>query len=74
MFVRAVKNNKGRNNTYFCSLVESYRENNVPKHRVILNFGLIEADRVPYLKAAFSKDDPAVTLENEIRSQEKRNC
>lgn len=56
MFVRAVKNNKGKKNTYFCSLVESYRdESGVPKHRVLINFGQVDEEAVPYLKAAFAK-------------------
>ena len=56
MFVRAVKNNKGKKDTYFCSLVESYRdESGVPRHRVLINFGQVDKDAVPYLKAAFAK-------------------
>lgn len=54
MFVRAVKNNKGKKDTYFCSLVESYRdESGVPRHRALINFGQVDKDAVPYLKASF---------------------
>lgn len=65
MFVRAVKNNKGNPHTYYCSLVESYRGENGPKHRVIINFGLVDEESVPYLKAAFSKNKPRLVYDNE---------
>ena len=64
MFVRVIKNNKGKKNTCFCALVESYRDSSgVPKHRVLINFGLVPADSVPYLKAAFSKNKPKLVYE-----------
>lgn len=66
MFVRAVKNNKGKKNTYFCSLVESYRdEKGVPKHRVIINFGQVDEESVPFLKAAFAKKKPRLVYDEE---------
>lgn len=66
MFVRAVKNNKGNSNTYFCSLVESYRDHNgVPKHRVLINFGLVDEESVPFLKAAFAKKKPRLVYDDE---------
>lgn len=56
MFVRAIKNNKGDPHTYFCALVQSYRDQTeTPKHRVLINFGLVPADSIPFLKSAFSK-------------------
>ena len=66
MFVRAVKNNKGKKNTYFCSLVESYRdESGVPKHRVLINFGQVDEEAVLYLKAAFAKKKPRLVYDDE---------
>ena len=54
MFVRVIPNNKGKKKTYFCSLVESYRdENGTPKHRVVVKLGQFDAKHVPYLRAAF---------------------
>lgn len=68
MFVRVIPNNKGKKDTYFCSLVESYRdENGTPKHRVVVKLGQFDARHVPYLRAAFSKDDPAEVLAHEIQ-------
>ena len=51
MFIKVVPNTKGVKNTSFCYLVESYRENGKIKHRTLKNFGLLENDQVPYLKA-----------------------
>ena len=66
MFVRAIKNNKGKKNTYFCSLVESYRdENGMHKHRVLINFGLVDEESVPFLKAAFAKKKPRLVYDEE---------
>ena len=55
MFVKVVPNTKGINNTYFCYLVESYRENGRIKHRTIRNFGLLDAEQVPFLKLCMQK-------------------
>lgn len=64
MFVRAVKNNKAKDNSYFCALVESYRDSSGrPKHRVLINFGKVDAESVPYLKAAFAKKKPKLVYE-----------
>lgn len=68
MFVRVISNNKGAKNTVFCDLVESYRdENDVPRHRIVVKLGQFDRDRIPYLKAAFNKGDPASILEHELK-------
>ena len=50
MFIKIVPNSKGKKGTYFCYLVESYRENGRIKHRTLRSFGLLEEDQVPFLK------------------------
>ena len=72
MFIHAVPDNRGKKDGYFCSLVESFRINGKPTHKIILSFGFIPSDRVPYLKAAFNRGDPETILTNEKRSLEKR--
>ncbi len=72
MFIHAVPDNRGKKDGYYCSLVESHRVDGIPKHETILSFGFIAAERLPYLKAAFNRGDPAAILEREKRSQEKR--
>jgi len=72
VFIHAVSDNRGKKDGYFCSLVESARINGKPTHRIILSFGFIASDRVPYLKAAFNRGDPETILANEKRSLENR--
>jgi hypothetical protein len=67
MFIRVIPNNKGAKDTVFCDLVESYRDdNNISRHRIVVKLGQFDRDRVPYLKAAFNRGDPAVILKNEL--------
>lgn len=67
MFIRVIPNNKGKKNTFFCDLVESYRdEEGIPKHRTVVKLGQFEKERIPYLRAAFGKGDPKEILLHEI--------
>jgi len=63
MFVKVVPNNKGRKNTSFICLTESYRDGNKVKHRTIRDLGLFENDQVPYIKAAFMKKKPRLVYD-----------
>lgn len=65
MFVKIVKNNKGRKNSSFVSIVESYREDGKIKHRIIRNLGLFDDDQIPYIKAAFAKKKPRLVYDEE---------
>lgn len=65
MFIKVVPNTKGIKNTSFCYLVESYRENGKIKHRTLKNFGLLENDQVPYLKAMYAKKKPRLVYDDE---------
>ena len=65
MFIKVVPNTKGVKNTSFCYLVESYRENGKIKHRTLKNFGLLECDQVPYLKAMYAKKKPRLIYDEE---------
>lgn len=66
MFVKIVPNIKGVPNTCFCYLVESYRDNGKIKHRTLKNFGLLENDQVPYLKAMYAKKRPRLVYDEEM--------
>ena len=65
MFIKVVPNTTGVKNTSFCYLVESYRENGKIKHRTLKNFGLLENDQVPYLKAMYAKKKPRLVYDDE---------
>ncbi len=57
MFVRVIPNNKGAKKTYFCDLVESFRDQNgTPKHRVVVKLGQFDQEHLPYIRAAYAKD------------------
>lgn len=73
MFVKAIPDNKGGKDGYFCSLVESKRVNGKPCHKMILSFGYMTKDRLPYLRAAFSEGDPAEILQKELAKMEKKD-
>lgn len=73
MFVKAVPDNKGGKDGYFCSLVESKRVKGKPCHTKILSFGYIAKDRLPYLRAAFNEGDPAETLESELAKMKEKD-
>ena len=65
MFVKVVQNNRGKKGTYFCSLVESYRDGDKIKHRTIRSFGLLTEEQVPYLKAMYVKKKPRRVYDDE---------
>lgn len=65
MFVKVVPNNKGRKNTSFIYLTESYRENGKVKQRTIRNLGLFQNDQVPYIKAVFMKKKPRLVYDDQ---------
>lgn len=50
MFIKAVPNNRGKKGTYYCLLVESYREAGKVKHRTFQKFGLVNKEEVEQLK------------------------
>lgn len=64
MFVKVVPNTKGKVNTSFIYLVESYRCDGKVKHRTIRNLGLFDNDQVPYIKAAFMNPKPRLLYDN----------
>lgn len=65
MYVKVVKNNKGRPHTSFIYLAESYREGDKVKTRNIRSLGLFDDDQVPYIKAAFMDPKPKLVYEDE---------
>ena len=71
MFVHAIPDNRGKKNGYYCALVESHRKGSVPSHSIKISFGFIPSERLPYLKAAFNKGDPAEILGQALCSLEK---
>lgn len=71
MFIKVIKDNKSGRDGYYCSLVESFRINGKPVHRMIQSFGFIPRDRLPYLRAAFNEGKPEDILERELQKMNK---
>ena len=63
MFIKVVPTRKGQAGTYYCSLVESYREDGKVKHRTIRSFGLLTEEQIPYLKAMYAKHKPRLVYD-----------
>jgi hypothetical protein len=72
MFVKVVKNTKGRKGTSFIYLCESYREDGKIKHRTLRALGLFDDDQVPYIKAAFANPKPKLVYESDSQ-EDKQN-
>ena len=72
MFIHAVPDNRGKKDGFFCSLVESVRIDGKSKHNIVLSFGFISSERIPYLKATFNNGDPETIFINEKRRLENR--
>ncbi len=73
MFVKAIKDNKGGRDGFYCSLVESKRVNGKSSHKLILSFGYVPKDRLPYLRAAFNEGNPDEILKRELARMEEKN-
>lgn len=73
MFVKAIKDNKGGKDGYYCSLVESKRVHGKSCHKLILSFGYVPKERLPYLRAAFNDGNPQETLERELAKAEEKD-
>jgi len=65
MFVKAILDNKNGRDGYYCSLVESKRVEGKSRHVLILSFGYVPSERLPYLRAAFNEGDPEEVLSME---------
>ena len=72
MFVKAIKDNKGKRGGYYCSLVESKRVKGKTCHRLIFSFGYVPEERIAYLKAAFNDGNPDEILERELTKMNEK--
>lgn len=68
MFLHIVKYSKKGVKGCYCSLMESYRDDSgKPVHKRVASIGFVAEDRVPFLKAAFTQEDPYEVLSRELR-------
>lgn len=57
MFIRTTPKTVAGKDGYYCSLVESVWKDGKSSHKVICKLGFLTADRIPFLKAAFARDE-----------------
>lgn len=69
MFVKVVPNHMRRKDTSLIYLTESDRENGKVKHHTIRNLGLLDNDRVSYIRAAFAKTKPRLVYDDNSDQQ-----
>lgn len=58
MFVKILKKKYSGKTHYYASLVENKRFGKSVVQSVKINFGRVELEQIPYLKAAYSKNKP----------------
>ena len=67
MFVKILKKNYSGKTHYYASLVENKRVGKSVVQSVKLNFGRVNFEQIPYLKAAYSKNKPRLVYDEEVR-------
>jgi hypothetical protein len=67
MFVKILKKNYSGKTLYYASLVENKRIGKSVVQSVKINFGRVESEQIPYLKAAYSKNKPRLVYDEGVR-------
>lgn len=65
MFVKVLKKNYSGKTHHYASLVENKRVGKSVIQSVKINFGSVEPEQIPYLKAAYSKSKPRLVFDEE---------
>ena len=64
MFVKVLTKTYGGKKHYYASLVENKRISGKVVQTVKINFGAVEQEQIPYLKAAYSRHKPKLIYED----------
>jgi len=67
MFVKILKKNYSGKTHYYASLVENNRVGKSVVQSVKINFGRVDEEQIPYLKAAYSKNKPRLVYDEEVK-------
>jgi len=65
MFVKVLTKTYGGKTHYYASLVENKRVGGKVVQTVKINFGAVEEEQIPYLKAACSRNKPRLVYDHE---------
>ena len=72
LFVKILTKAYGNRKHYYASLVENKRVNGKVVQTVKINFGAVEQEQIPYLKAAYSSNKPRLVYDDAmVESSEK---
>ena len=72
LFVKVLTKTYGNKKHYYASLVENNRVNGKVVQTVKINFGAVEKEQIPYLKAAYSRNKPRLVYDEKVvESSEK---
>lgn len=60
MYIKKIK----KGNSIYAQLVHSYRENGKVKKDVLVYFGKVEENQIPYLQAAYADEKPTLVYKD----------
>jgi hypothetical protein len=64
MFVKVIEKKQKNGIKYYASLVENTRIDGKVVQKVLLYFGQVTEDQIPYLKAAYAKKKPRLVYDD----------
>lgn len=67
MFVKVLTKTFGGKKHYYASLVENKRVNEKVVQTVKINFGAVDQEQIPYLKAAYARHKPRFVYDDETK-------
>lgn len=70
MFVKVLKKSQKNGIKYYASLVENTRIDGKVVQKVLLYFGQVTEDQIPFLKAAYAVKKPKLIYENGEMNEE----
>lgn len=74
MFVKILKKNQKDGVKYYASLVENTRIEGKVVQKVLLYFGQVTEDQIPFLKAAYAKKKPKLVYDDgDVVNNEEEN-
>ncbi len=71
MFVKILEKKQKNGTKYYAGLVENNRIDGKVVQKVLLYFGQVTEEQIPYLKAAYAKKKPKLVYEDENDKNEE---
>ncbi len=71
MFVKILKKEQKDGTKYYASLVENNRIDGKVIQKVILYFGQVTEEQIPYLKAVYATKKPRLVYDDEVSDEKE---